>query len=91
MMGASYLRQYDLVSLHGIVGQPHDCGAIFRRSFLPFFLFVLLLRGLSGKAACLLVAREASLEDAFNQVIRTQDVTSLGVFDHPICEAGNVT
>ena len=52
VMGVSYLRQYELVFLHGIVGQPLHCGTIFHRRLLPFFLFVLLLRWrLTGLAA----------------------------------------
>ena len=81
----THLRQYDLVFFHGIVWQLNR-GSLHR---LLFLLLPVLLR-LGDQAPGLLVACEPGLEDAFDQVIRAQNVTGLRVLDHPICESGNV-
>ena len=82
----THLRQNALVLVHGIVWQLNSGGL---RSLFLFLLFVLLL-WLGDQAPRLLVAREAGLEDPFDQVICTQDVTGLRILHHPIRKAGNV-
>jgi hypothetical protein len=82
----THLRQNCLVFVHGIVWQLNSGGL---RNLFLFLLFILLL-WLGDQAPRLLVAREASLEDAFDQVICTQDVTGLRILDHPIRKSGNM-
>ena len=83
----AHLRQDGLVLAHGIVWELNRGGL---RDLLLLLLLVLLL-WLGDQAPRLPVAREAGLEDAFDQVICTQHVTGLRVLDHPIRKAGNMT
>ena len=83
----AHLRQDGLVLAHGIVWELNRGGL---RDLLLLLLLVLLL-WLGDQAPRLSVAREAGLEDAFDQVICTQHVTGLRVLDHPIRKAGNMT
>lgn len=46
---------------------------------------------MGSKAACVAIAGEACLEDAFDEVVCAEDVARVGILDHPVSEAGDVS
>ena len=81
----THLRKSTFIRLDRLVRQLH-------RDALDFFLllFVVLLDLLCRLAPCLAIAREPRLEDALDEVIRTEDIPRLGILDHPVGEPCDV-
>lgn len=81
----AYLSQHALVLLHDRVLKL-DC----RRLDDLLLLFLLVVLGGFGKSSLstsLSVSLESRFDDSFDQVIGSEDLSGLGILDHPVGES----
>lgn len=80
----THLSQEALVLLHGSILEL-DSG---RLDHLLFLLFLVILDfGDGGLTTSFTVSLQARLDDGLDEVIGSEDLASLGVFDHPVGES----